>query len=292
MLTSRELASLIWLGVMAIVVAMMALRDRSLARSIGNVAVTALRPPILTVIVVFFVYLACCLWVAERLGVWNSGLAKETVIWAVVSGMAVVFSATNANDPSYFRQAIRRTFAATVLIEFFFGLASFPLAVELIIQPALTLVVILEVVARGKEEAAQVASCLGTVLAIAGFAFALGTGVAVWRSRSSIDWSQQGLEFALLLWLPLIALPYVYVLAWGMNYGVLMSMIRWQRDDRPVPLSTRAGIAFGFNVAWRHLGQARIDPARDLAGATSLSEAYGIVRRFRRSLGTRTRQDT
>src|SRR4051812_23098300 len=49
-LTSRELASLIWLGATAIVVAVMALRDRSLARSIGNVAATALRPPISTVI--------------------------------------------------------------------------------------------------------------------------------------------------------------------------------------------------------------------------------------------------
>jgi hypothetical protein len=82
--------------------------------------------------------------------------------------------------------------------------------------------VVFEVVARSKEETRQVASCLGTVLAIAGFAFALGTSVAVWRTRSSIDWTQQGLTFAMLVWLPLVALPFIYLLAWGMNYGVLM----------------------------------------------------------------------
>jgi hypothetical protein len=61
-------------------------------------------------------------------------------------------------------------------------------------------------------------------------------------------------------------------------------MIRWQRDDRPVPFSTRAAIVIGFNVAWHHLGRARLDPARDLAQASSFSEVYGIIRRFRRSL--------
>ena len=126
---------MIWLAVIAVGVLVMAIRDRSLARNIGDVAKMAARPPISIVIVVFFAYMALWVWVAARLGAWKPSLAKETFIWAVVSGLAVLFSANAAKDPSYFRRAIRHTFAATVVIEFFFGLAA--LVVELIIQPVM-----------------------------------------------------------------------------------------------------------------------------------------------------------
>lgn len=280
MLTPRELASLIWLGVAVVAVVVMAIRDRSLAINIGNVVRLAVKPPISFMILGFYAYMAAWVWVAASLGLWNKSLLLELVLWGVISGLAVLFSATDADNPGYFRKAVRTTFGITVLLEVTFGMVSFPLWAELIIQPVLTILVLLEVVAKVGPDHHQAASCLGTLLALVGFLFFGGTVYLIWRDRDTIDWAEQGLTLAMLIWLPLVALPFVYVLAWGMNYGALVRLVKWRQDDRPVRFRTRAAIVIGFNVGLRHLGQAR-DLARQLADAQSFGASLRAVRNYR-----------
>ena len=287
MLSSRELASLIWLGVLAVAVIVMAIRDRSIARNFADILRQAVRHPISTFILGFFAYMAAWVGLAARLGAWKEGMLKETLIWGFVSGLAIAFSATEADDdPAFFKKAIRRTVGLTVFLEFFFGLASFPFVVEVIVQPVLALLVMMEIVAKGEEKFAPAASCLGFMLGFAGLTFIIATMAVVWQTRGDIDWDQQALVFGMLIWLPIVALPFVYVLSWVMNYGTILRFIRLSNDDGPIPLSIRLAVIAGFNVNLHHLGRAaRIHPANELARARSFREAYQVVLRFRRHLG-------
>lgn len=281
MLTSRELASLIWLAVAAVGIAVMAARDRSLARSISNIIRLAVRPPISLVVIAFYVYMAASLWLTAQLRLWNTSLTAETITWGVVSGLALIFSASDANDATYFKKAIRRTFGITVLFEVTFGMVSFPLWLELAIQPIFTFLIVLEVVAKSDPEHHQVASCLGTLLALVGFIFFGGTLYLIWHDRESIDWIQQGRTLAMLVWLPLVALPFVYVLAWGLRYGVLVRLVKWRQHERPVRFRTRAAVVLGFNFGLRDLGDGRLHLAQQLADAGSFAESYRAIRSYR-----------
>lgn len=252
--------------------------------SITSILVLAIKPPISLVLLGFYSYIAALVWLASKVGLWNPDLLKETISWGVISGLALVFSVTKSDDPAFFHKAMRRTFAATVLIEFFFGIVSFSLPVEILIQPVLLLLVGLEIVAKNDPSAAQVASCVNTLLAIFGFAFAGGTALLIWHDRSVIEWDSQLLILAMLVWLPLGALPFLYPLTWGMSYGVLMRMVRWKRDERRVPLIVRAAIVVGFNWHRVDLAQARFHPAHELAQTSSFRDALAVIKEFRRSL--------
>ena len=284
MFTSRELASLLWLAVAAVWIAVVAVRSKDLRSSIATILVLAIKPPISLVLLGFYAYIAALVWLASKVGLWNPDLLKETISWGVISGLALVFSVTKADDPGFFRKAMRRTFAATVLIEFFFGIVSFSLPVEILIQPLLLLLVGVEIVAKNDPSAAPVASCVNTLLAIFGFAFAAGTAFLIWQDRNVIVWDDQLLILAMLVWLPLGALPYLYPLTWGMSYGVLVRMVRWKRDERPVPISVRAAIVVGFNRHRVDLARARFHPAHELAQTTSFRDALAVIKEFRRSL--------
>ncbi len=284
MLTSRELASLIWIAVAAILIAVAAMRSRDLRSSIASVFVLAFKPPISLVLVGFYAYIAALVWLASKAGLWNSDLLKETISWGIISGLALVFSVTGADDPAFFKKAMGRTLAATVLIEFFLGLVSFSLPVEMLIQPVILLLVGVEIAAKNDPSAARVASCVNLLLVIAGFAFAAGTVFVIWHDRKVIEWDHQFLILGMLAWLPLGALPFLYPLTWGMSYGVLVRMVRWKRDERPVPFSVRAAVIVGFNWHRVDLARARFHPAHELAQATSFRDAIAVITRFRRTL--------
>jgi hypothetical protein len=284
MFTSRELASLIWIGVVVILIAVAAVRSRDWRANVTSILVLAIKPPISLVLLGFYAYMAALVWLASTIGLWNVDLLKETINWGIISGLALVFSATEANDPAFFKKAMRRTFAATVLIEFFLGIVSFSLPVEILIQPLVLLLVGVEIVAKNDPASAQVASCVSTLLAIFGFAFAAGTALLLWQDRKVIEWDDQLLILAMLVWLPLGALPFLYPLTWGTAYGVLVRMVRWKRDERPVPFSVRTAIVVGFNRHRVDLARARLHPAQELAQTTTFRDALAVVREFRRSL--------
>lgn len=158
----------------------------------------AVKPPISLVLLGFYGYIAALVWLASKVGLWNSELLKETISWGAISGLALVFSVTKADDPAFFRRAMRRTFAATVLIEFFFGIVSFSLPVEILIQPLLLMLVGVEVVAKKDPSSAQVASCVSTLLTMFGFVFTAGTALLIWKDRNAIEWDDQFLILAML----------------------------------------------------------------------------------------------
>ncbi|NHA00975.1 hypothetical protein G5V59_16660 [Nocardioides sp. W3-2-3] len=193
------------------------MRSKDMRSSITSILVVAIKPPISLVLLGFYAYMAALVWLASKVGLWNPDLLKETVSWGVVSGLALVFTVTKADDPAFFRKAMRETFAATVLIEFFFGIVGFSLPVEILIQPLLLLLVGVEIAAKKDPSSAQVASCVSTLLAIFGFVFTAGTAFLIWKDPSAIEWDDELLILGMLVWLPLGALPYLYPLTWGMS---------------------------------------------------------------------------
>ena len=158
------------------------------------------------------------------------------------------------------------------------------------IQPILILAIGVEVVAQRRVGAEQLASCVGRFIALAGVVFLIATLVVIWQERSEIDWSTQALVLAMLVWLPLVNLPYVYVLSWGLNYGRLLSLIRVQRETTRIPWHARPAIVLGFRWDLHALGQAHGSLAGEIAWSESVGQSFGAVRRFSREL-PRTKRD-
>ena len=82
---------------------------------------SVLQPAILTLLSAAWIGLE--LWVATRVGLWNTSLTKDAALWTVVSAGVLAFHAIQkASDTGSFRNTARGTLRVAVFVEFFLNL--------------------------------------------------------------------------------------------------------------------------------------------------------------------------
>src|SRR5688572_9475271 len=115
MLNSREAASLFWLGLI-FALAMLKPEVRS---GFHGVVRTASQPAIFVLLALFAAYVAFGVWLASKVGLCRITLTKDIAVWAITSGIVLVFNfATASRDPVFFRKTLAATLTFTVAVEF------------------------------------------------------------------------------------------------------------------------------------------------------------------------------
>lgn len=177
-LNSREDAGLIWT---VIALAFVLYRAPGVFRNLAHIVWFVVKPPLAFLFGGAALYCAGILAVASTLGVWETSAAKETVYWFLGTGLVLAGHAASARpDPDYVRTLLRRAFKVTILIEFIVNFYVFPLGVELVFVPLVSLVAIMEVWNKGQPEPdARLARLAGGALAILGWAVLVGVLVRV-----------------------------------------------------------------------------------------------------------------
>ena len=78
------------------------------------------------------------LWVGARLGLWNTVLAKGTILWTLGSAGVLLFNCTqtdsDGDDAHFFRRTILATVGVAAFVEFFVNLYVMSLPAELVLQ--------------------------------------------------------------------------------------------------------------------------------------------------------------
>ena len=188
------------------------------------------------------------LYLGHRVGAWNRGLLKDTIAWFLVYGFATVFSATRAaKEDCYFRRALLSALSLSALMQFLLNLHTFHIAVELVLQPFVTFLLILGAVSALEPRTIAVKKLMDWLLGIVGAWVMVGTLLGLWQSWRGIDPKQTGLAFAFSIWLPLAMLPFVYALALTMTYGTTFRLTSFKNDGRKPPISVRAAVVFGLH---------------------------------------------
>lgn len=114
-LNTREIATLIWLG---IVIATLLLMPK-MRRALGGLQCAFGQKRILQVLAFFALYVGAMLWLLHAIGIWDWDQLKNTVIWTFsVALIAVLRSNKIADEPSYFRKWITENFQILAIIQF------------------------------------------------------------------------------------------------------------------------------------------------------------------------------
>lgn len=231
-LNNRELAGLIWLGIILAYIVSRPERGR-LAKSLGAVAVTLATPKLLVPMVMFVGWLAGGVWLADEVGLWEHGLLKPALLWSCFVGIGLYFGVTKAiQQESFFRSALLTTIGVSAFIEFFVSFQSFPLVVELIAQPVVALCAMTTIVAARRPGQEVLVKATNSV--VVGFGFAAVAWVA-WNlvtRWNEIDVGGVIREMLMLVWLTPIALAFVYFLALYVGYEQAFGRIDWKANGR------------------------------------------------------------
>src|SRR5205823_5034214 len=116
-------------------------------------------------------YTALVVYGLAKVDLWKADQAKDTAFWFLFAGLAVAFSAIDSarRQRHFWRRIVLDQIKITVLVEWLFASYTFPLVAELLLVPAIALLVMLDVVAQSKPEFSPAAKITSAALAIGGF---------------------------------------------------------------------------------------------------------------------------
>jgi hypothetical protein len=279
-LSDRDLALLIWL----VIAALFALSRRGGRHGIASI-LRAFWGKVAVIAAVFAAYIAAGVLVAERIGIWTTGLTKDTVAWYLIPGMALLFGFTRAYEGRrYYGRTILSVIGLTAVVGFYVNLAAFPLWIELLLLPVLVLLGALSAVAGLKPETMVAKRMADGLLGLLGVAMLVGTWAYLVGHSTSFDAVDAAQSFALPVWLTLASLPFIFLFSLYANYETAFVRIDLAaKNDRQTRWRAKAALVTSFHLRNRELHKFTGTGPSELAGATSRSEARRIIA-YRRAL--------
>ncbi|MFF2495083.1 hypothetical protein [Agromyces sp. NPDC058064] len=284
--TEREWASVIWLvAIVATFVLVPKLRHH-MGPSVRAVVESALKPRILLVFGMLLAWSALCVLVGWWVGLWNLALLKDTLIIVFAFGFPMLFhSISMSSGGALLKRVVLDSVGATALLAFYLNLASFPLWAELAIQPLVTLVALLCFTAARQESSRRLVPFFVVLLALAVLGSFAWTTTSLISDWDHIDWIGMRDAFLLTLWLPLLLIPYFYVVAFSAHAESALSRLRFRANER-MPLRVHfafiLGLRFSVELAAKFTGR-----YKGLSRERTFRGAWRYMRRFREDVAAR-----
>lgn len=222
---------------------------------------------------------------ASRLGLWDVGLLKDTVIWYLTSAVATLFAALKAaTTDGYFGAATRQAIGAAVFLQYAMNMHTFGYLVELMLQSGLLILAAMLAVSARDDRYRAAHALLLAIYVIAVLLVVISTARAIARGWNDIDAHQTTLGLALSIWLPLGVLPFIWVLAIVMTYEVLLQRMAKPAFGLHAPRRTLAATVVILGPDLRAVNDLTKHPVdlRAVASAKSWSETREAVRDYHR----------
>lgn len=187
MLSNREIATAIWLAILLA----HAFTKTDVRQASARVVELFVHPKILVPVMVLLAYTAGVTWILFRVGLWVPSLLKDTVLWFTLTGFGVFMSAVTSNSPDrVIASSIRDSLKVVVVLEFLVNAHTYSLLAELIFVPAVTLILMLDVVALADEKYSAVAKVLNWAQILVGLGIIVDTAwwaIANYTTLRSLD---------------------------------------------------------------------------------------------------------
>lgn len=278
-MNNRELATFILLGALLALL----LIKRDLRSSLGQVLKLMLSPKLGLPLLGFAGWTLLVVWLAQQVGLWSWGLTAETVLWFLFVGMAWYMHLADAGkDENFFKRRVIETVGVGAVFEFFINLKVLSLPLELVLQVFLLFVILLDVVARQKEEHKAVVKLTTTVLAVVGVALTAFTVRALILDWDTLDLNELVGQLLLPVWLTASAVPCVYLIALYAGYESLILHLKFWNDSRRPSLRALCGVVVALKGSLVDIGGFRGMPAKQAARSRSFHEARRAVQTFKR----------
>lgn len=282
-LNSREWAVLLWLTVAVLV----GLLHKAIRTSMFGVVKAFLNPKIIGPLVLMTAYIWLEVWLGSKLSLWNPDLTKDTIVWAVTSGLVLFFKLDEATtQPKFFRRRVWAAFKITVFIEVFINLFVLSLPAELILQPFLVLVVALSATAALNPDHKAVKKLMDGILSVVGFGLLFFVARHLITNWHVIDKGDLLLQLLLPVWLSIGLLQFMYVFALYANYEMTFLRIRFFAKSWRPRLRAYLALIIVLNFQTRKVGAFSGQWLQKLSSTRKLRTAFRVVADYRKSQST------
>lgn len=195
-------------------------------------------------------YIALVVFGLYKVGFWNCGLLKDTILWGLSVAVVSLFRVSQiTEDVNYFRNAIKDNFKVVIILEFVVAFYTFPLWAELLIVPLATVLIMMQVVAETKEDYKPGEKLLGYILSLFGVGLFIYATYKLLADFATFAQTETLTEFSLPVLLSLLFLPFLFVLNLYANYdNAFMRLDLMIRDNALLRHYAKRAAVFGFHV--------------------------------------------
>ncbi len=175
---------------------------------------------------ILLVYISAFICIFMRTTIWNNVYIKDIVMWFLFIGVPYVYNAASDGEKKhYFVGLFLSNIKLLVVLEFFFGTFTFSIITELIMQPILTFLILLQAVAETKEEWKSVVKLLDVLLGITGFVILGFTVRSVMGNYQDVDPIATLISFCIPIVFSILFVPCAYILAVYAKYENVFTRI-------------------------------------------------------------------
>lgn len=279
MIIDREIVTLILLGSFLV----FCLVKPDIRKSLGGVVSAFLQYKIVTVVLIFLAYAVLLAWLAAQIGLWDFKLFKDTILITLVVGFPMMFGATQVKDGALLvHKVTRATIGASTIIAFYVNLVSLNVLGEFVLQIVVTLVAMMSVVAKHQGgKLLVVGRFMDGVLAAIGWLLLMITTFNLLENWQDMDLKTTGLTFAMSIWLPMMLLPFIYVLSFYAATESIFTMLPFFNERAKPNWKVRLAVFIGFHASVRYASNFTGQWRADVASLTSYRATRDVMRRYR-----------
>lgn len=277
-MNNREIAVVVWTGLVVVAVAIHATRDRSFRELLLGLVKTLFTPPILIPATAYIVWVGFAARVTLSLPLWHPDLTFEFVWWCVTVGLVALFSISSArSDEGLVSGLVLGALVAAVSVDSIVNLAVFPLAIEMILLPLATTLLLVGLVAKREPETESVSALTNGCMTVIGFLL-MGT-IFVFAITGRVDWGLELRAVILPFWLTLWIIPLVWLLYIWLGYDEAFRWIGFELDGNA---SRRVKFAIAIRCHWDvdSLGGFRGVWVRQAGDARGLVSTIRVVSKY------------
>ena len=228
--SSREIAIGIYA---ALLIAYVLIRKRTRSAAV-RVIKTACSRKLVIPFVLLLIYALLLTWVLTCFKFWKWYYLKDIVIWVIFAGVPLCYKAVDNKEKHYFRDSITENLKLTALVEFFTGTFTFSLLVEMIIQPILTLLVVVQEASKRDEKNSKVTKLISVILTAGGIWIFFATIKEAVVEYSELNAYDLLITFCIPLAFSLLYLPVAYLFRLYAKYEVLFIRMDFCSEDNKI----------------------------------------------------------
>jgi hypothetical protein len=249
---NREIAIAIWAVFLAAWLLFSARRSSAPGRLLKAFAQKQIR----TALALMTLYIVLMVVGLRAVGLWDIGQLKNTILWSLFVAPVSLFRINSiADDPHYYRNAIKDNLSLVVVLEFVIAFFTFDLWVELLIVPLTAVFAAMLAVAESRKEHANVAHLLNTLLALFGLGLIVYAAYGLIADFRFFATMQTLSDFYLPPVLSLLFLPFLFVLALYVSYENAFVSLRFSLKNPALESYAKRRAFLRFHVNTRLLNR-------------------------------------
>lgn len=249
--STREVVS----GIYFSLIIMWVLLNRKTRKSAIQLVRTACTRKLVIPFLGMIIYAGVLVYGFSLIPVWKWEYLKDVVTWVLFAGIPLCFNAVSQKDEEhYFRNIVTDNFKYTALSEFFLGIFTFPFFAELILQPILFFLFMMQSFLEGNEKDRKAKNMIDGVITIVGIlilVFSIRQAVDTYRQLGAIDIL---VSFLIPIILSAVYVPVAYFFAIYAKYEVLFIRMGFKLpQNKKVALKRRLKVIYSCKLSYRKI---------------------------------------